>query len=69
MGIPVMLLTSVASQGRAPYKTVLTHALCWMKGRKMSKMGNVVDPRKTSRGGNQKLEPGTEQTHQFRSPV
>ena len=40
------LLTSVASQGIAPYKTVLTHGFVLdEKGRKMSKsLGNVVDP-------------------------
>lgn len=54
------LLTSVASQGRAPYKTVLTHGFVLdEKGYKMSKsVGNVVDPRKIIEGGgNQKLEP------------
>lgn len=40
------LLTSVASNGVAPYKTVLTHGFVLdEKGRKMSKSeGNVVDP-------------------------
>ncbi len=40
------LLTSVAVQGRAPYKTVLTHGFVVDEnGRKMSKsLGNVVDP-------------------------
>ena len=40
------LLTSVAVQGRAPYKTVLTHGFVVDEnGRKMSKsVGNVVDP-------------------------
>lgn len=54
------LLTSVASQGKAPYKTVLTHGFVLdEKGYKMSKsIGNVVDPKKIIEGGgNQKLEP------------
>jgi isoleucyl-tRNA synthetase len=54
------LLTSVASQGKAPYKTVLTHGFVLdEKGYKMSKsVGNVVDPKKIIEGGgNQKLEP------------
>ena len=54
------LLTSVASQGKAPYKTVLTHGFVLdAKGHKMSKsVGNVVDPRKIIEGGsNQKLQP------------
>ncbi len=54
------LLTSVASQGRAPYKTVLTHGFVLdEKGYKMSKsIGNVIDPKKIIEGGgNQKLEP------------
>lgn len=40
------LLTSVATTGHAPYKTVLTHGFVVDEtGRKMSKsMGNVVDP-------------------------
>lgn len=40
------LLTSVATKGRAPYKSVLTHGFVLDgSGRKMSKsMGNVVDP-------------------------
>jgi isoleucyl-tRNA synthetase len=54
------LLTSVASQDVAPYKTVLTHGFVLdANGHKMSKsLGNVVDPRKIIEGGsNQKLEP------------
>ena len=54
------LLTSVASNGHAPYKTVLTHGFVLdEKGHKMSKsLGNVVDPRKIIEGGgNQKKEP------------
>ena len=54
------LLTSVAAQGRAPYRTVLTHGFVLdEKGNKMSKsLGNVVDPRKVIEGGsNQKQEP------------
>jgi isoleucyl-tRNA synthetase len=54
------LLTSVASEGVAPYKSVLTHGFVLdEKGMKMSKsVGNVVDPRKVILGGNnQKTEP------------
>jgi isoleucyl-tRNA synthetase len=54
------LLTSVASQGIAPYKAVLTHGFVLDEnGFKMSKsLGNVVDPKKViNGGGNQKLEP------------
>ncbi|KAJ1438376.1 tRNA synthetases class I-domain-containing protein [Ochromonadaceae sp. CCMP2298] len=54
------LLTSVASQGVAPYKTVLTHGFVLdEKGYKMSKsLGNVVDPKKIIEGGsNQKEDP------------
>ncbi|KAG0613475.1 hypothetical protein M758_6G105600 [Ceratodon purpureus] len=55
------LLTSVATEGRAPYKTVLTHGFVLdERGHKMSKsLGNVVDPRSVIEGGkNQKAEPG-----------
>ena len=40
------LLTSVATKGRAPYKTVLTHGFVMDEsGRKMSKsLGNIVEP-------------------------
>ena len=54
------LLTSVASQGVAPYKTVLTHGFVLdEKGYKMSKsLGNVVDPGMIIEGGgNQKENP------------
>ena len=55
------LLTSVASQGQAPYKTVLTHGFVLdEKGYKMSKsLGNVVDPRLVIEGdaSNQKEKP------------
>ncbi len=54
------LLTSVASEGIAPYKNVLTHGFVLdEKGMKMSKsVGNVVDPRKIIIGGNnQKTDP------------
>jgi len=54
------LLTSVATNGIAPYKTVLTHGFVLdEKGRKMSKsLGNVVDPLVIIEGGNnQKKEP------------
>ncbi|AFZ50190.1 isoleucine--tRNA ligase [Dactylococcopsis salina] len=54
------LLTSVATQGVAPYKTVLTHGFVLdEKGYKMSKsLGNVVDPAVIIEGGkNQKQEP------------
>jgi isoleucyl-tRNA synthetase len=47
------LLTSVAAQGCAPYKTVLTHGFVLdEKGRKMSKsLGNVMDPAVIISGG------------------
>ncbi|NJL01002.1 MAG: isoleucine--tRNA ligase [Spirulinaceae cyanobacterium RM2_2_10] len=54
------LLTSVAANGCAPYKTVLTHGFALdEKGHKMSKsLGNVVDPLVIINGGkNQKQEP------------
>ncbi|ERN42331.1 isoleucyl-tRNA synthetase [Rubidibacter lacunae KORDI 51-2] len=54
------LLTSVATQGMAPYKTVLTHGFTLdEKGRKMSKsLGNGIDPMAIVLGGkNQKKEP------------
>ncbi|WP_035985116.1 isoleucine--tRNA ligase [Leptolyngbya sp. KIOST-1] len=54
------LLTSVAVNGHAPYKTVLTHGFTLdEQGRKMSKsLGNVVDPYIVINGGkNQKTEP------------
>jgi isoleucyl-tRNA synthetase len=54
------LLTSVATTGEAPYKTVLTHGFVLdEQGRKMSKsLGNVVDPAVVIEGGkNQKQEP------------
>jgi isoleucyl-tRNA synthetase len=54
------LLTSVAVNGQAPYRTVLTHGFALdEKGRKMSKsLGNVVDPMVIIQGGkNQKQEP------------
>jgi isoleucyl-tRNA synthetase len=54
------LLTSVAVNGYAPYKTVLTHGFTLdEQGRKMSKsMGNVVDPSVVIEGGkNQKQDP------------
>ncbi|MBW4646327.1 MAG: isoleucine--tRNA ligase [Goleter apudmare HA4340-LM2] len=54
------LLTSVAVNGIAPYKTVLTHGFVLdEQGRKMSKsVGNVVDPQVMILGGsNQKKEP------------
>lgn len=54
------LLTSIATNGVAPYKTVLTHGFVLDEnGRKMSKsMGNVVDPAIVIEGGkNQKQEP------------
>lgn len=40
------LLTSIASEGKAPFGTVLTHGFCMdEKGRKMSKsVGNVISP-------------------------
>ena len=54
------LLTSVAVNGHAPYKRVLTHGFVLdEKGRKMSKsLGNVVDPAILVEGGkNEKQEP------------
>jgi isoleucyl-tRNA synthetase len=54
------LLTSVAVNGIAPYKTVLTHGFTLdEQGRKMSKSeGNVIDPAIVISGGkNQKEEP------------
>ncbi|MDB9525668.1 isoleucine--tRNA ligase [Oscillatoria sp. CS-180] len=54
------LLTSVAVNGCAPYRQVLTHGFTLdEQGRKMSKsLGNVVDPRIVIEGGkNQKKEP------------
>ena len=54
------LLTSVAVNGCAPYKTVLTHGFVLdEQGYKMSKsLGNVVDPMVIIKGGkNQKEEP------------
>ena len=54
------LLTSVAVNGHAPYRTVLTHGFALdEKGRKMSKsLGNVVDPMVIIEGGkNQKQDP------------
>ncbi len=54
------LLTSVATNGIAPYKTVLTHGFVLdEKGHKMSKsLGNIVDPNMIINGGkNQKQEP------------
>ncbi len=47
------LLTSVATQGCAPYKTVLTHGFVLdEKGQKMSKsLGNIVDPMVVINGG------------------
>jgi isoleucyl-tRNA synthetase len=54
------LLTSVATHGHAPYKTVLTHGFALdEQGRKMSKsLGNIIDPMVVVNGGkNQKQEP------------
>jgi isoleucyl-tRNA synthetase len=54
------LLTSVAVNGIAPYKTVLTHGFTLdEQGRKMSKsLGNTIDPAIVIEGGkNQKEEP------------
>ncbi|MBE9051493.1 isoleucine--tRNA ligase [Nostocales cyanobacterium LEGE 11386] len=52
------LLTSVAVNGIAPYKTVLTHGFVLdEQGRKMSKSeGNVVDPNTFIEGGKNKKE-------------
>jgi isoleucyl-tRNA synthetase len=54
------LLTSVANNNQAPYKTVLTHGFVLdEKGFKMSKsLGNVVDPMNVIEGGtNKKKDP------------
>ncbi len=54
------LLTSVATHGHAPYKSVLTHGFVLdEKGLKMSKsLGNVIDPMSLVNGGkDQKKEP------------
>ncbi len=54
------LLTSVAANGYAPYKKVLTHGFALDEnGRKMSKsLGNIVDPSVIINGGNnKKLDP------------
>jgi isoleucyl-tRNA synthetase len=54
------LLTSVAVNGHAPYKTVLTHGFTLdEQGRKMSKsLGNIINPMTVINGGkNQKEEP------------
>ena len=54
------LLTSVAANGIAPYKTVLTHGFVLdEQGRKMSKsLGNVIDPNVIINGGkDHKKEP------------
>nr|CAB3451250.1 unnamed protein product [Digitaria exilis] len=54
------LLTSIATTGKAPYSSVITHGFVLdEKGFKMSKsVGNVVDPEKLIVGGkNQKEEP------------
>jgi isoleucyl-tRNA synthetase len=54
------LLTSVAANGCAPYRTVLTHGFALDEnGRKMSKsLGNVLDPAVIINGGkNQQQEP------------
>ncbi|KAB1213992.1 Isoleucine--tRNA ligase [Morella rubra] len=54
------LLTSVATKGKAPYTSVITHGFVLdEKGFKMSKsLGNVVDPRTVIEGGkNQKEAP------------
>lgn len=54
------LLTSVAANGVAPYRRVLTHGFVLdERGQKMSKsLGNVVDPRVVIEGGkNEKNDP------------
>ncbi len=54
------LLTSVANNGIAPFKTVLTHGFVLdEKGRKMSKsLGNIIDPLVVMDGGkNQQKDP------------
>lgn len=54
------LLTCIATEGRAPYRSVLTHGFVLdEKGRKMSKsLGNTVDPKLVIEGGkDQKRQP------------
>jgi len=52
------LLTSVATNDRAPYKTVLTHGFTLdEQGRKMSKSLGNVDPSVVIEGGKIKREP------------
>ncbi len=54
------LLTSVAANSKAPYKSVLTHGFALDEnGRKMSKsLGNIIDPSVIINGGsNKKIEP------------
>ena len=55
------LLTSVAVNGHAPYKRVLTHGFALdEKGRKMSKsLGNVVDPMVIIEGGKEPASCGS----------
>lgn len=50
------MLTSVATEGKSPYKRVLTHGFVLdEKGVKMSKsIGNVIDPLQVINGGNNK---------------
>jgi isoleucyl-tRNA synthetase len=52
------LLTSVAVNGCAPYKTVLTHGFILdEKGQKMSKsIGNAIDPKLIIHGGTDKVD-------------
>ncbi|KAK0607427.1 hypothetical protein LWI29_014832 [Acer saccharum] len=55
------LLTSIATKGKPPYSSVITHGFVLdEKGSKMSKsLGNVVDPHAIIQGGkNQKEAPG-----------
>ncbi|KAM6545173.1 hypothetical protein CsatB_025909 [Cannabis sativa] len=55
------LLTSIATKGKAPYSSVITHGFVLdERGLKMSKsLGNVVDPQSVIEGGkNQKEAPG-----------
>nr|KAG5710694.1 hypothetical protein BaRGS_035096 [Batillaria attramentaria] len=52
------LLTSVAAQGQAPYKTLLVHGFATdEEGKKMSKsLGNVVDPEVVINGGKKTMD-------------
>jgi isoleucyl-tRNA synthetase len=52
------LLTSIASQGVAPYKAIVTHGFVLdAHGKKMSKsLGNVMEPKTILNGGKDKVK-------------